>query len=220
MQLLSDTVKGLMPFSNDIATLEDETTFDQGEDYWFLASKDSFVDNFDGGPNGKHDESLNDNWGNDNDVPSCNHVESGTKHVGGVDLGDFQCDDPIYNNPIASDNMIHSLETLLDDNDQERVNAKVVIEFVIDIDATHKKGRFRGVLFVVVYKDVNKCIYFVAFGIGPTLRTKTCGRGFLPSRVMRKCKRKVVDFCSDYYKTTYLVEGYVGSIHPIGHSSD
>ncbi|WRX16373.1 zinc finger protein [Theobroma cacao] len=35
-----------------------------------------------------------------------------------------------------------------------------------------------------------------------------------------KCKRKVVDFCSDYYKTTYLVEGYVGSIHPIGHSSD
>ncbi|WRX12264.1 MULE transposase domain - like 3 [Theobroma cacao] len=32
-----------------------------------------------------------------------------------------------------------------------------------------------------------------------------------------KCKREAIEFYVDYYKTIILVEGYSGSIHPIGH---
>ncbi|XP_017985321.1 PREDICTED: uncharacterized protein LOC108663931 [Theobroma cacao] len=37
---------------------------------------------------------------------------------------------------------------------------------MVTIDATHLKGRFKGVLFVVVCKDANECVYPVVFGIG------------------------------------------------------
>lgn len=37
---------------------------------------------------------------------------------------------------------------------------------VVAIDATHLKGRFKGILFVAVCKDANEQIYPVAFGIG------------------------------------------------------
>ncbi|XP_021297494.1 uncharacterized protein LOC110426577 [Herrania umbratica] len=35
-----------------------------------------------------------------------------------------------------------------------------------------------------------------------------------------KCKHEAVEFCADYYKTIILVEGYAGSIPPIGHPSE
>lgn len=37
---------------------------------------------------------------------------------------------------------------------------------VVAIDATHLKNRFKGVLFVTVCKDPNKCVYLISFGIG------------------------------------------------------
>ncbi|XP_017985397.1 PREDICTED: uncharacterized protein LOC108663978, partial [Theobroma cacao] len=41
-----------------------------------------------------------------------------------------------------------------------------VMRPVVAIDATHLKGRFKGILFVVVCKDANEQIYPLAFGIG------------------------------------------------------
>ncbi|XP_017973139.1 PREDICTED: uncharacterized protein LOC108661376 [Theobroma cacao] len=41
-----------------------------------------------------------------------------------------------------------------------------VMRLIVAIDATHLKGRFKGVLFVVVCKDANECVYPIAFGIG------------------------------------------------------
>ncbi|XP_017979855.1 PREDICTED: uncharacterized protein LOC108662786 [Theobroma cacao] len=38
--------------------------------------------------------------------------------------------------------------------------------FTVAIDATHLKGRFKGILFVAVCKDVNECVCPIAFGIG------------------------------------------------------
>ncbi|WRX18124.1 zinc finger protein [Theobroma cacao] len=35
-----------------------------------------------------------------------------------------------------------------------------------------------------------------------------------------KCKREAIEFYADYYKTTVLVEGYVGSICSVGHPSE
>ncbi|XP_021279815.1 uncharacterized protein LOC110413368 [Herrania umbratica] len=40
-----------------------------------------------------------------------------------------------------------------------------VMRRMVTIDATHLKGRFKGVLFVTVCKDENECVYPVAFGI-------------------------------------------------------
>ncbi|EOY31542.1 Uncharacterized protein TCM_038463 [Theobroma cacao] len=53
-----------------------------------------------------------DDWCDEADISNCNHVEGNTKHVRGIDFGDVQCDDPIYNSPIINDNGIRSLETL------------------------------------------------------------------------------------------------------------
>ncbi|EOY20257.1 Uncharacterized protein TCM_045614 [Theobroma cacao] len=47
MQPSSDTIEGLMPYSNHIATFKDEATSDQGEDDWFLTSEDYFADDSD-----------------------------------------------------------------------------------------------------------------------------------------------------------------------------
>ncbi|EOY26617.1 Uncharacterized protein TCM_028492 [Theobroma cacao] len=35
-----------------------------------------------------------------------------------------------------------------------------------------------------------------------------------------KCKHEAVEFCPDYYKITFLVEGYMRSIHPAEHPND
>ncbi|XP_021293380.1 uncharacterized protein LOC110423491 [Herrania umbratica] len=40
-----------------------------------------------------------------------------------------------------------------------------VMHLTVVIDATHLKGRFKGVLFVVVCNNENECVYPVAFGI-------------------------------------------------------
>ncbi|EOY12401.1 Uncharacterized protein TCM_030916 [Theobroma cacao] len=42
---------------------------------------------------------------------------------------------------------------------------KDVMRPTVAIDATHLKGKFKGVLFVAVSKDANKCVYPVALGI-------------------------------------------------------
>ncbi|XP_017970397.1 PREDICTED: uncharacterized protein LOC108660656 [Theobroma cacao] len=41
-----------------------------------------------------------------------------------------------------------------------------IMRLVVAIDTIHLKGRFKGILFVVVCKDANEQIYPVAFGIG------------------------------------------------------
>ncbi|XP_017980988.1 PREDICTED: uncharacterized protein LOC108663016 [Theobroma cacao] len=41
-----------------------------------------------------------------------------------------------------------------------------VMRPVVIIDATHMKGRFKGILFVALFKDANEQIYPLAFGIG------------------------------------------------------
>ncbi|XP_017976426.1 PREDICTED: uncharacterized protein LOC108661941 [Theobroma cacao] len=41
-----------------------------------------------------------------------------------------------------------------------------VMRHTVTIDATHLKGKFKGVLFVAVCKDENKCVYLVVFRIG------------------------------------------------------
>lgn len=85
MQPSSDTIEGLMPYSNHIATFKDEATSDQGEDDWFLTSEDYFADDSDGG----HDDYLEDDWVYYNDILNCNNVESNTIHAEGVNLGDI-----------------------------------------------------------------------------------------------------------------------------------
>ncbi|EOY32121.1 Uncharacterized protein TCM_039633 [Theobroma cacao] len=79
-----------------------------GEDGWFPTGEDSFDDDFDGGLDGWHDDSLEDDWVDNSDILNCNHLEGETEHGGVIDLGDVQCDDPIDNNPIADENKISS----------------------------------------------------------------------------------------------------------------
>ncbi|XP_017978259.1 PREDICTED: uncharacterized protein LOC108662416 [Theobroma cacao] len=49
---------------------------------------------------------------------------------------------------------------------KHEIPALVVIRLIVAIDATHLKGRFKGILFVAVCKDANEQIYPLAFGIG------------------------------------------------------
>ncbi|WRX11772.1 Transposase [Theobroma cacao] len=111
MQRSGETVECVMPLSNenttpkdnivrlegDSMTLEDNTTSDKGNEDLLPVVTFQF----------------------------CNNVEGKMEPVKGVDVGDAQCDDPIYNNPIASENGIRSLDTLLDDSYQERRNARI-----------------------------------------------------------------------------------------------
>ncbi|WRX16640.1 Transposase [Theobroma cacao] len=60
-----------------------------------------FDDTSDDGLEQSQDDSSDDDCLYDSDIPICNNVEGETEPVGGVDIGDVQCDDPIYNNPIA-----------------------------------------------------------------------------------------------------------------------
>ncbi|EOY32657.1 Uncharacterized protein TCM_040682 [Theobroma cacao] len=109
----------------DTTTLEDNIAFDEGNEDLFAADEDRFDDNSDDGLEQWHDDSLNDDWLYDSDIPICNNVEGEMEPVRGVDVGDVQCDDPIYNNPIVGENKIRSLNTLLDDSYQERGNARI-----------------------------------------------------------------------------------------------
>ncbi|EOX94722.1 Uncharacterized protein TCM_004333 [Theobroma cacao] len=79
----------------------------------------------DDGPDEWHDDSLDNDWLYDSDIPICNNVEGKTEPVGGVDVGDVQCDDLIYKNPIAGENGIHLPEILLDDSYQEKENVGI-----------------------------------------------------------------------------------------------
>ncbi|WRX12419.1 Transposase [Theobroma cacao] len=122
MQRSSEIIQSVMAFSNENATFEDNittlegdtmtlegnTASDEGNEDLFPASEDRFDDNSDDGLDEWHDESLDDDWLYDSDIPICDNVEGETKPVRVVDVGDVQCNDPIYNNPIADENGICS----------------------------------------------------------------------------------------------------------------
>ncbi|WRX09538.1 MULE transposase domain - like 1 [Theobroma cacao] len=91
--------------------------------------------------------------------------------VGGVDVKYVQCDDSIYNNPIANENKIRSLvhcsmTVIRKEKKQGYLVRGDVMLPTVSIDATHLKGKFKGILFVVVCKDGNECIHLVTFGNG------------------------------------------------------
>ncbi|EOY00800.1 Uncharacterized protein TCM_010725 [Theobroma cacao] len=97
MQRSGETVQGVIAFSNENVTLEDNTamlegdnvmledntTFDERNEDLFPVGEDRFDDNSDDGLDEWHDERSNEDWLYDRDV---------------------QCDDPIYNNAIADEN--------------------------------------------------------------------------------------------------------------------
>ncbi|EOY26616.1 Uncharacterized protein TCM_028491 [Theobroma cacao] len=121
-----------MPFSNETMTLEDNTTMlkynnasDEGNEDLFLVGEARFDDHSNEEFDEWHDNSLDDDWFYDSDIPICNNVKGETEHVGGVDVRDVQCDDPIYNNPMASENGIRLLEALLDDSFKEIGNVGI-----------------------------------------------------------------------------------------------
>ncbi|WRX22746.1 Transposase [Theobroma cacao] len=135
MQRSGETVECEMPLSNenttvedinvklegDTATLEYNTTFDEGNEDLFTIDEDIFDHTSDDGLEQSQDDSSDDDCLYDNDIRICNNVEGETE----------PCDDPIYNNPIAGENGIHSLDTLLNDSDQERGNARISCTWVI-----------------------------------------------------------------------------------------
>ncbi|WRX24579.1 Transposase [Theobroma cacao] len=145
MQRSGETVECVMPLSNentiiednnvrlegDTATLEYNTAFDEGNEDLFATGEDRFNHTSDDGLEQSQDDSSDDDCLYDSDIPICNNVEGETEPVGGVDVGDVQCDDPIYNNPITGENGILSFDTLLDDNDQKRENARISRMWVI-----------------------------------------------------------------------------------------
>ncbi|XP_017972536.1 PREDICTED: uncharacterized protein LOC108661153 [Theobroma cacao] len=99
MKRSGETVEGVMAFSNenatledntttlegDTATLEDNTTYDEGNEDLFPADEYRFDDNSDDGLDEWHDESSDDDWLYDSDIPICDNVEGETKPVEGVD---------------------------------------------------------------------------------------------------------------------------------------
>ncbi|EOY04402.1 Uncharacterized protein TCM_019664 [Theobroma cacao] len=85
----------------DTVTLEDNTAFDEGNEDLFTVGEDRFNDTSNDGLEQSQDDSSDDDCLYDSDIPICNNVEGKTEPVEGVDVGDVQCDDPIYNNPIA-----------------------------------------------------------------------------------------------------------------------
>ncbi|EOY16794.1 Uncharacterized protein TCM_035674 [Theobroma cacao] len=115
IQPLGETIEGVTPFSNEIATLEDNITMleddtatlkdniasNQENKDLLPTDEDRFDDNTDDELDEWHHDSLDDDWLYDNDIPNHNNVEGEIEHVRGVDVGDIQCDDPIYNNPIV-----------------------------------------------------------------------------------------------------------------------
>ncbi|EOY21842.1 Uncharacterized protein TCM_013984 [Theobroma cacao] len=179
---------------------------------------------------GGHEDRLEDDRVEQTDIPDCNHADGGRGHTTTIVLEEVELDDhcrtveledvegdPIYENAIALENDIRSL----DDSDEERVGCKdkackfalratkllegeywqvrmlhkgarklcnlietkgnngrdesqvgiampvcAVMWPVVAIDATHLKGRFKGILFVAICKDANEQIYPLAIGIG------------------------------------------------------
>ncbi|WRX12615.1 Transposase [Theobroma cacao] len=115
----------------DTTTLEYNTAFDEGNEDLFVADEDKFDHTLDDELEQSQDDSSDDDCLYDSDIPIYNNVEGEMEPVGGVDVGDVQCDDPIYNNLIVGENGIRSLDTLLDDSDQERGNAGISRTWVI-----------------------------------------------------------------------------------------
>ncbi|WRX22557.1 Transposase [Theobroma cacao] len=85
----------------DTTTLEYNTAFDEGNEDLFATGEDRFDHTSDDGLEQSQDDSSDDDCLYDSDIPICNNVEGKTEFVRGVDVGDVQCDDSIYNNPIA-----------------------------------------------------------------------------------------------------------------------
>ncbi|EOX93558.1 Uncharacterized protein TCM_002448 [Theobroma cacao] len=72
--------------------------------------KDDTIDWNDDDYVGGHDDCLEEDRCDDNDIPYYNHADGDTEHTITVVLEDDQCDDPIYNNPITGDSGIRSLD--------------------------------------------------------------------------------------------------------------
>ncbi|WRX24479.1 Transposase [Theobroma cacao] len=94
-------VYSVMAFSNENTTLEDNTATLEGD----IATLE---------------DNTASNEGNKDLFPSGE-----TEPVGGVNVGDVQCDDLICNNPIADENGIRSPGTLLHDSYQEKENVGI-----------------------------------------------------------------------------------------------
>ncbi|WRX12261.1 zinc finger protein [Theobroma cacao] len=100
-----------------------------------------------------------------------------------------------------------------------------VMRPTIVIDATHLKGKLK-------VKPINRVEFEVKDGKMDklvNLSQKTCSccefqTDLLPCShaiaAISKCKREAIKFYADYYKTTILVEGYSGYVHPVGHPSE
>ncbi|EOY16563.1 Uncharacterized protein TCM_035360 [Theobroma cacao] len=98
MQPSPKNVVGPLPFANKIVmVMNDDDTFDQMDDdceeddivNWNHEIDDDCESDYVGG----HDDCLEEDKGDDNDIPNCNHA-----------YGDVQSNDLIYNNLIADDN--------------------------------------------------------------------------------------------------------------------
>ncbi|WRX12116.1 Transposase [Theobroma cacao] len=107
---------------------EDNVASDNENEDLFFTSEDRFDDNSNDGLDEWHANSLDNDWLYDSDISNCNNVEGETEHIGGVDVGNVQCDDPIYNYPIAGDNDIRSPKTLLDDSYQKKKNFEIRVK--------------------------------------------------------------------------------------------
>ncbi|EOY16500.1 Uncharacterized protein TCM_035290 [Theobroma cacao] len=114
MQSSPTTVVGALSFSNDIVmVMSDDDAFNQMYDD---CAEDDTSDWNDDDYIGGHDDCLREDRGLDNHISNCNYADGSTEHATTVVLEDVECNDLIYNNPIAGDNGIRSP----DDNDQER----------------------------------------------------------------------------------------------------
>ncbi|KAK2648635.1 hypothetical protein Ddye_016124 [Dipteronia dyeriana] len=102
-----------------------------------------------------------------------------------------------------------------------------VIRPVIAIDGTHLKGKFSGIMFVVICLDANNQDGNKDGLVNLYEKTCSCAKfevDKLPCRhalaAIRYAKKLLPDYCGDCYKTTSWVEAYVGTIFPVGHPSD
>ncbi|EOY03550.1 Uncharacterized protein TCM_018663 [Theobroma cacao] len=72
--------------------MSDDYAFDQmHNDYVKDDTTNLNDDNYVGG----QDDYLEEDRGDNNDIPDCNHVYGGTEHATTIVLEDVQCDDPI-----------------------------------------------------------------------------------------------------------------------------
>ncbi|EOY19385.1 Uncharacterized protein TCM_044483 [Theobroma cacao] len=91
MQPLLKNATSLLPFANDtMMVVSDDNAFDQMD---YDCAKDDTTDWNDDNYVGRHYDCLNEDKGDDNSIPNCNHVDGSTKHATIVVLEDVQYDD-------------------------------------------------------------------------------------------------------------------------------